>query len=184
MSPLSIQRLSEAAPAEPLLSQRTWPDTWPIFLGGLAASIAGVTLWRIELATEKRKRIAALSQAQDSPSHRDVVRLMLDSVSHVEALAGQSGELQASQLCERIDAVLNELILPIVNDRTDVLNRFGMSHGSEMLIALAYGERMLNRAWSAAADGYLEEARDSVSESVEGFHEMQRLLEAQGVSAQ
>ena len=52
----------------------------------------------------------------------------------------------------------------------------GMSHGAEILVATAYGERMLNRVWSAAADGYLEEARSSFREASSAFDEAATMM--------
>ena len=41
--------------------------------------------------------------------------------------------------------------------------------GAEILLDVAYGERMLNRVWSAASDGHHQEALNSISESLVNY---------------
>ena len=51
-----------------------------------------------------------------------------------------------------------------------------MEKGAEILVTLAFGERMMNRVWSAAADGHLPEATASLNESTDAFIEAAALL--------
>jgi hypothetical protein len=62
--------------------------------------------------------------------------------------------------------------------RRKIIDRLGMSKGSEILVVVAYGERMLNRVWSAASDGHLPEARSSYPEARAAFHQAQDLATA------
>ena len=66
--------------------------------------------------------------------------------------------------------MLNDgFVTPLADGRQRFVDRFGLAGGSEVLNATAFGERMLNRVWSAAADGHLEEACSSYREAVEAF---------------
>ena len=51
-----------------------------------------------------------------------------------------------------------------------------MDKGAEVLVVVAYGERMLNRVWSAAGDEHLLEARTCLPEAQEAFAEAVALL--------
>ena len=46
-----------------------------------------------------------------------------------------------------------------------------MDEGAQILVTMAYGERMLNRAWSASADGHIQEARGCIPEALAAFEE-------------
>ena len=78
----------------------------------------------------------------------------------------------------RVDALLDDYVLPMGESRQQFIDRYGMEKGAELLVTLAFGERMLNRVWSAAADGHLPEAVSSLEESAEAFEEAVSLLPA------
>jgi len=89
--------------------------------------------------------------------------------------------LPANQLLEALDVLLEQHLLPLAEVRQRVMAHFGMRTGAEIIVALAVGERMLNRAWSAAADGYPAEARRSYREALQAIdHADQLWKQAEG----
>lgn len=149
-----------------------WPDTWPAFLIGALLSVAGIVLWRLSEA----KRDAAASQGEDGKS--DPLELLQAAVPAVKTIESELGGLTTETLCERIDAVLQDYIVPAAEARQDLVKKLGMERGAEILVTAAYAERMLNRVWSASADGHLPEASASLSEAVGAIQETAELAAA------
>lgn len=178
LSPIGLARLEAPQVSPSVWSSESWPDTWPMFLVGAAAAAAGLVVWRQELAAEKRRRMELLrGQAQAATPHVDASTLMLQLVGPLEQLNNKADQFSPQELMRRVDELLEAYVLPVVNDRQDVQHQYGLQRGAEILIALAYAERMLNRCWSAAADGYIDEAREALDHATDGMHEVRLLVE-------
>jgi hypothetical protein len=159
-----------------------WPDTFPVFVLGMLMATAGVVLWRFELRQERKKRTAEArgiqpDSAELGAERPDPIQLTLEGIPTLDQLVVDAEQLRGWEIMRRVDQFLETFVLPTVERRQEVMNRYGTAGGAELLIALAYGERMLNRTWSAAADGHLPEARGCLPEAAEGFHEVRRLFE-------
>lgn len=149
-----------------------WPDTWPIFLVGAILSVAGITLWRMAEA----KLNAQVGQTDDG--RRDPLKLLQDALPAAQSIEADLEQLSNEDLCERVDQVLVTFILPAAEARQDVVKKLGMERGAEILVTAAYAERMLNRVWSAAADGHKPEASASLVEAVGAMKETAGLAAA------
>ena len=79
-------------------------------------------------------------------------------VSRVQALNAddRSGD-KLFDVCTRIDAECMDPINEFVDAREAMSTRFGLAKYAEMMDSFALGERALNRAWCASADGYIDE---------------------------
>ena len=164
-----------AETAVPAASQRSlrerFPDTLPVFAGAALVAIAGLVLWRL-----------GTDGSADSPDAKQAAADPADPLNILAALQQPLGELEAKldrlpldALLPALDDLQDRFVIPFTLARQGVSDRLGMSAGAEVLVTAAVGERMLNRAWSAAADGYLPEARASVREALHAFREAARL---------
>jgi hypothetical protein len=63
------------------------------------------------------------------------------------------------------------------DSRNTITQRYGLTAFAEIMSEFATGERYINRAWSASADGYVDEAKSSVKRSLSHLVEAKRLLE-------
>ena len=72
---------------------------------------------------------------------------------------------------ETIDTLLQAHVLPLGDARQQILDQLGLKAGAELLVTMAYGERMYNRTWSALADGHLDEAHQVFNDGTEAFRE-------------
>jgi hypothetical protein len=106
-----------------------------------------------------------VSQSQQSGETEKVsadietIRTSLKSlVDKVEMLneADRSGE-KLFEVCKRIDAECMDPINDFVEAREALIPRYGLSAYAEVMDSFALGERALNRAWCASADGYIDE---------------------------
>lgn len=152
---------------------RDFPETWPIFLGGACAGILGVALWRGDLARIRRVHADEAGRVGE----RNPVTLLQEMMEPAHRLQTDLGSLDVVELLARVEQLLEHFIQPFAESRQRVINRFGMTAGAEILVTMAYGERMLNRSWSAAADGHLAEARACVPEAVHAFDEAHAMLQ-------
>lgn len=146
----------------------TWPDTLPIFLVGAGLAIVGLVGWR----RDRARQAAADATASGGG---DPVALLQSMLPPARALLDDLSALKHAEVCDRIDALLEGYVLPFAEVRQRIVDRFGMEKGAEILVVVAYGERMLNRVWSAAADGHLPEATSVYPDALQAFEEAARL---------
>jgi len=162
----------------PAESQR-WPDTIGIFLTGAIMAAIGVVLWRMDIRKQLRDGIRVVAtddKANPTP-------LLEHAVTPVEALSKELDSLSEKQLMERIDTILESYILPFAEARRSVIDRFGMGQGADILVTVAFAERMFNRVWSAASDGNIEEARASFRDAADALAEARRLMQRRQADA-
>lgn len=152
-----------------------WPDTVRMFLVGALLAAVGVFLWRKAMQAEKKANLsAAVSGDSAKPS---AFKLLADAMEPSKQLQSAAADLDEAALTKKVDELLETYILPFAEVRQTVIDRFGMTTGAEILVTVAYGERMLNRVWSAASDGHLPEARACVPEAVDALVQAQDLIE-------
>lgn len=152
-----------------------WPDTLAVFIVGAVISAAGLVLWRYMLAATKK---AAVKAEADSPTQGGALELLAGVLEPARTLQAEIDKLDGTTITQRIDVLLETYVLPFAEVRQTVIDRFGMAKGAEILITVAYGERMLNRVWSAASDGHLPEAMASLPEAIDALDEAHQLAQA------
>lgn len=152
----------------------TWPDSTPVFLVGVGIALAGLGGWRWQRHVEVRdirsgKRTLAV----------DPVLVLQTLVQPVQKLADDASGLDHDGICVRVDQILDDHITPFVDARQTLIDRLGMAAAAEILVEVAFGERMLNRAWSAASDGHRPEALASIPDARDALVEAARKAGAQ-----
>ena len=152
------------------LDKETWPTTLPVFLAAGVVAAVGIFLWRKALAAQKAQGNLGASDAKDP------VLLLQGLIEPLKTLRKDAPHMDTDSLVTRVDALLDQYVLPMGEERQGFIDRFGMEKGAEILVTLAFGERMMNRVWSAAADGHLPEATASLNESTDAFIEAAALL--------
>lgn len=156
------------AGAKAPLENTTWPDTLPLFGLGMVITMIGLVLW---IQNEKGDDV---SEARAADLGLSKLRTL------IEVLKNQSTtwhDLGCTELNATITLFQEEYVRPFVDTRQQIIAQFGMQKGSEIMIACSYGERMLNRVWSATADNHLQEAQSSLKEAVQAFEEVASLID-------
>jgi len=142
-----------------------WPDTWAFFLVGVAVASVGLVLWHRK-TRQQAKELSASVESSNDPF------VLLDAIAGpLETLKEEIDTLDTETLTARVDELLNEFVLPFAQVRQVLVDRLGMEKGAETLVIVAFGERLLNRVWTAAADGHLPEARACFPEAYDAFAE-------------
>ena len=154
----------------PAASDSRFPDTLLEFAGGVAIAGVGLTLWWMDVLKERRAIREGTSTVASDP-----LQMLKEMQQPLRELAGSLDSIEISEIPARIEAMMEQHIEPFVAARTMLIDRLGMGKASEVLVPCAYAERMLNRAWSAAADGNLAEARTSCQDGVTAFEDAARI---------
>ncbi|HEV57124.1 MAG TPA: hypothetical protein ENN87_06450 [Phycisphaerales bacterium] len=145
---------------------------WPTYAPALAVGVAGVILLHLGHRRVHRAgdRVAA---------GLDRVRTCLDRI--VRALAeieSQAATMSPYDVRIVIDRDLADDVAGFVEARTAIAHVHGLHAYATVMSDFAAAERYLNRAWSASADGYVDEVRTALTESLERFRRTQRSLHA------
>lgn len=131
--------------------------SWPAYLALMAVGWAGVVILRAGRSAQRRK------VATSSVGLEAVLEKLQDCSTQLDSLLARPiDELTCEEVLEITDSQLAPLMAAFVDDRTILLHRLGTRAYSAIMTEFASGERYLNRAWSAAADGYVDEVKDSV----------------------
>lgn len=86
--------------------------------------------------------------------------------SQIDSLDAGLEELPAEALHARLDQLSTEALASLAENRQALADAFGAEAYAAVMTAFASGERAVNRAWSASADGYRDEAVASVRRAV------------------
>lgn len=146
-----------------------WPHTTGIWIAFALIGAVGTGMWRIGVKRAAREALKT-ADATENP-----FALLDELVAPARKLREEADGLDTAAMMVRVDELLDNYVLPFAQVRSKVIDRLGMSAGSEILVVLAYGERMLNRTWSAASDEHLPEAQASLPEAVDAICEAQRI---------
>ncbi len=150
-----------------------FPDTWPLCLTAASVAVVGLILWRREdhATYSAGEAIAIADGTRISPA-----TLLRSIVDLLDDLQSRFDTMEPDERLANIEDLLQNGVAPLVDSRRAIIDQLGLRKGSEVLVAAAVGERMLNRTWSAAADGHLDESRSSALEAQSAFQEARQLF--------
>ena len=114
--------------------------------------------------------LAELEEHKNDESSNPVI-LLEKTIPALEELKTKSATIKGMKFCDEIDRVIDSYITPFVERRKTFSDILGQARGAEVLLMLAYSERMLNRVWSATSDGHEEEALHSLEDSLSSYRE-------------
>jgi hypothetical protein len=150
-----------------------FPDTLVPFISGAILAIVGLVLWHMK----ERQLIKIHLSNQSATDAGNPIPLLKATLPALEQLAQKIDNLDCDQICHEVDHILDTFVLPFAEVRQQIINMFGMGAGAEILVTVAYGERMLNRVWSAASDAHLPEATTVFVDAHDAFKEALLLLD-------
>jgi len=138
---------------------------WTWFVPALAVGAVGVAVVQIAMRREATdtSRIEADFQSLDGR-----LRAIVDEVV---CLDDGKGDIDVYDLPARIEQRLPEEIIGFADARASIGHAWGAQAYADIMSHFAAGERYLNRVWSCAADGYIDEAHEYLGRSREQFAE-------------
>ncbi len=125
---------------------------WLPYGVALAVTAVGAALARVA-SMQSGGESAQLSA--DIGTIRQSLKELLDRVAAINTSDREGDKL--FDVSKRIDDECMEPINAFVEAREAMIHRFGLASYASLMDSFALGERALNRAWCAAADGYIDE---------------------------
>ncbi|MBM3999372.1 MAG: hypothetical protein FJ297_07520 [Planctomycetes bacterium] len=145
---------------------------WPVYAGGLAVGIAGVAVLRSSRASR------AAGSAADDGRWESIQSGSADLVRRMAVLFAARHAIDVYEVRTFIDDELAEPLARFANARQAIADRFGLADYARLMTEFASGERAVNRAWSASADGYIDEVWMSLGTARERFERLAALVDA------
>lgn len=143
---------------------------WPAYGAAALVSAIGATILRVDKASKR-----SLSTADDS-GFAGLQSALQKVTELMESLAVKLPALTCEEVLVFIDQQCMPQITDFVESRELISNRLGNQTYADIMTEFASGERYMNRAWSAAADGYVDEVERSVNLSRDFFRVADRNL--------
>ena len=140
------------------------PNKWPtinwLWYGlAMVGGIGGVILLR------KTSKSAETESGRVAEEYSVVTSNLAELKQRIGELKINLDKLAPRDVVDFIDETCAEPFSDFADARNALVQRFGLQAFAEIMTQFASGERFLNRAWSAAADGYMKEVKDSVMRS-------------------
>ncbi len=143
---------------------------WGQFAPCAGAMLVGLVLVRSHAAAAKG----------DTEAHSGGLEALEKAVASLVTKIGAMNESKDSidvfDVHGQIDAQLMDDLNDFVESRESLIPLFGMQRYADIMSAFANGERNINRAWSASADGYIDEVWASLGRAEERMREAQAQL--------
>ena len=143
---------------------------WPWYIASAVVCFAGVVVLQISKRSEGQK------SEETAANLAEIKSALTRAGENVGKLSNQIGKMAPSKIVEWIDGELAEDIRIFADGRDNITSEFGLSTFADVMSQFAAGERAINRAWSAAADGYVDEAADCVQRANLMFKEASSIL--------
>jgi hypothetical protein len=130
---------------------------WGWYANGFVVCLIGVVIIRLT--------------GRSADTHADKVTAGLqDCEESIERIAGRLSSMfhhretiDVYDVHRRIDDEIVEDLAAFANARESMEHRFGLQPYVSVMSRFALGERNVNRAWSASADGYIDEVWKCIS---------------------
>ena len=142
---------------------------WPAYLAAMVVGFIGVVLVR------RAKRSHASDEAKTDAEY-STVRSSLETLTAVIDQLNASAELRPAHVLREIDDRCMEPFSEFAEARQSLVKRFGMKVYADVMTEFASAERLVNRSWSAAADGYVDEVSSSLQTAGRHLHRAHELL--------
>lgn len=175
-------KVGHATPSERLVVKEfafaRWDFAWA---AGVSIVLLGLGAGLVKSQVRRQIRAAAAISASDTSrgptpeTALETIRTTLDALRR-ELDAITDGDARNARIIEVIGELNAVQVAAIVDQRNVILGRMGMGGMASFMDRFAMAERAMNRAWSAAADGYVEEAEECLARAIETIPDAQARL--------
>ena len=124
---------------------------WLAFAISTAICTLGVILMRIAARTDQSAQRSADVKVQVIG---ESLQALVDKIGDINERREQIG---VYGIHAELDRLLIDDLNAFVGAREAMIYKYGLDHYARVMDAFAAAERALNRAWSASADGYIDE---------------------------
>ncbi len=141
---------ADGSPVDPWAIWQT--INWQWYGAAFAVCLVGVVLIRLH------KRQSGGKTEATTASLSEIRQALGRLVGNLERLHQDIEQLAPSEITRFIDEELADDFRTFADGRESMIAEYGLQKFADVMSLFAAGERAVNRAWSAAADGYVDEA--------------------------
>ncbi len=142
---------------------------WVWYAVSMAVGIVGIVLLRS--ANRELDDDHAKTEAEYS-----VVQRSLEQASAIVERLSQQTKYDPADVVRCIDDECTEPFADFADARQALVKRFGLDVYADVMTEFASAERYVNRSWSAAADGYVDEVASSLARANQHLQNTKQLL--------
>ena len=124
---------------------------WPWYLVSAFVCLLGIVAIRISKRSAGIESEKSLTDYSSLPQHLELV------LTNLGELRKSQKEMRPSEIVAFIDDRLMDGLREFADAREAIIPQKGLHGYADIMTQFAAGERAVNRAWSAAADGYVDE---------------------------
>jgi uncharacterized membrane-anchored protein YhcB (DUF1043 family) len=136
---------------------------WDWFIPAMVVGFVGVILVRLGRRREVRATDRLTSNMR---AIQDSLRQITQNMTQLNA-AKQS--IDPYEIRHRLEELFADDLNTFVTARESIAHSYGLATYADVMSSFAAGERYLNRAWCASADGYVDEIHQYLGEAGEQF---------------
>lgn len=146
-----------------------WTIHWPWFIGSVVCGVIGIVMYRASRQSVDR---------EDEKVQADFGTLkpaLAELLTGISSLRKELDELAPSEIIARIDSEFAEPFRVFADARESMIAEKGLAEFANVMTQFAAAERAVNRAWSAGADGYVDEVASCLERAevlINNAHEM------------
>ncbi len=144
---------------------------WTWYTVSLGVGVVGIVLIRKSLA----------HASHDERTHSSLKQIrgnLANLVANTRRLDEEHASQTPRQTLRYIEDVLNDDFRDFAEGRESIAREFGLEVFAEVMTEFAAAERSINRAWSASADGYVDEAATCIRRGLDLLQSAEKALTA------
>lgn len=145
---------------------------WPWFLISVAVGLVGVVL------LHKNRKSAAAQSDKSSSNLKGIKENLENLIANTSQLNKDIGGMKPKEMLNYIDRSLTDDFRDFADGRDSITAEHGLDVFAQVMSAFAAGERSVNRAWCAAADGYVDEAATCIDRAEDFLKQARDALKA------
>ncbi len=136
---------------------------WDRFIPAVAVGFAGVVLVRLGRRREVRATERLTSNMR---AIQDSLRRIAQNMTQLNA---EKQSIDPYEVRHRLEELFADDLSTFITARESIAYSYGLAAYADVMSSFAAGERYLNRAWCASADGYVDEIHQYLGEAKEQF---------------
>ena len=143
---------------------------WTWYVASIAVGVVGIVL----------VRLAKQDENADETRTAFEYSVIQSSLAKISAGVGTLCDTKQTAPDDVLNYIDNEIVEPFADfaeARQSLVKRFGMSVYANVMTEFASAERYVNRTWSAAADGYIDEVNASINRANQHLTTANQLLQ-------
>jgi hypothetical protein len=150
---------------------------WRFYIGAVVVGCIGVVILQV---TARSAGTQSHKLDEDMQTLTQTLNRVLEKL---DAMIVERETVSVFAIHEWIDRELAVDLGKFADARKAMMHRFGLPAYAGIMTEFATAERSINRAWSASADGYIDEVWLSLDRAQRRMHRAKELFDANGTTA-